>query len=340
MKFITKKVKDLFGWVLYGVVGFGIGLVIAYVLSVPCFLNFGHPVMELFDGAHIEKCSFVDYTKCMYNSVKDSISHLINKDKETNPIVTITVTEYTVDKASSKRHYYSLLNDNSKNIYNELYKEARKLNSDIKIKGNFTKEEIENAITYFNYDHPEYFFLDLQNCNLAMHYNLLNKGKNVYYDFTLKYKGDTSNLEREYYKNVFIAEEILKNIENKSEKEGIRYIHDYIVKNVDYSLDSINNQDLRSSMQNGESVCAGYAKMFKYLCDEAGYDCIYVVGEADTSEGRGYHAWNMVWIDNESYCVDVTWDDSTNSNKYFLISNEQMSINHFAEEASTVLCNK
>jgi transglutaminase/protease-like cytokinesis protein 3 len=42
--------------------------------------------------------------------------------------------------------------------------------------------------------------------------------------------------------------------------------------------------------------------------DLAEVECITVVGAAYNSEQD--HAWNMVKLDGEWYCVDVTWDNS------------------------------
>ena len=38
----------------------------------------------------------------------------------------------------------------------------------------------------------------------------------------------------------------------------------------------------------------------------SGVECLTVVGAAFNSTGD--HAWNMVKLDGEWYCVDVTWD--------------------------------
>lgn len=50
------------------------------------------------------------------------------------------------------------------------------------------------------------------------------------------------------------------------------------------------------------SVCAGYAKAFKYLCDLGGIECYAPTGFLD----GGSHAWNIVMLDGVSYFADVT----------------------------------
>lgn len=55
------------------------------------------------------------------------------------------------------------------------------------------------------------------------------------------------------------------------------------------------------------SVCAGYTKAFKYLCDLGGIECYAPTGDLDD---LGSHAWNIVVLDGVSYFVDVTSCDS------------------------------
>ena len=59
----------------------------------------------------------------------------------------------------------------------------------------------------------------------------------------------------------------------------------------------------------GYGNCLGYSSTFQLLMDLSGVECITVVGAAFGS--REDHAWNMVKLDGEWYCVDVTWDDPT-----------------------------
>lgn len=56
----------------------------------------------------------------------------------------------------------------------------------------------------------------------------------------------------------------------------------------------------------GKGVCLGYAAAFQLLMDMAGIECITVTGAS--FQNRENHAWNMVRLDGEWYCVDPTWD--------------------------------
>lgn len=57
---------------------------------------------------------------------------------------------------------------------------------------------------------------------------------------------------------------------------------------------------------NGKGVCLGYAETFRLLMDMADIECITVDGAG--SQNRENHAWNMVRLNGEWYCVDPTWD--------------------------------
>ena len=62
-------------------------------------------------------------------------------------------------------------------------------------------------------------------------------------------------------------------------------------------------------------VCEGYAKAFKYLCDQSTFsgniNCITVTGTMSGGTGEGPHMWNIVKMDDrKNYLVDVTNSDT------------------------------
>ena len=79
----------------------------------------------------------------------------------------------------------------------------------------------------------------------------------------------------------------------------------------------------------GYGNCLGYANTFQLLMELCGVECITVVGAAFHS--REDHAWNMVRLEGEWYCVDVTWDDPTGGgdsagvrHRYFNVTSDWM----------------
>jgi hypothetical protein len=59
------------------------------------------------------------------------------------------------------------------------------------------------------------------------------------------------------------------------------------------------------------TVCEGYSKLFKVLCDYAGLQSKVIFGYARTNMGssrfRSNHAWNAVLIDSTWKLLDITW---------------------------------
>lgn len=73
------------------------------------------------------------------------------------------------------------------------------------------------------------------------------------------------------------------------------------------------------------AVCLGYASAFQLFMDLLDVECITVLGAAFNSSGD--HAWNMVKLNGEWYCVDVTWDlnrSSPESCSYFNVTSDHM----------------
>ena len=57
---------------------------------------------------------------------------------------------------------------------------------------------------------------------------------------------------------------------------------------------------------NGAGTAVGYASAFQLFMDLVDVECITVVGAAFRSMED--HAWNMVKLEGEWYCVDPTWN--------------------------------
>jgi len=124
--------------------------------------------------------------------------------------------------------------------------------------------------------------------------------------------------------------------EGMTDVEKALIIHDYLVREVDYSLAVINGEEysqdvftLKGVFVDHEAVCQGYALAYSYLLEKVGVESMIVSSEEMN------HAWNMLKVNGTWYHVDVTWDDPTNSTEvdfcrggfirhdYFLRSDEE-----------------
>lgn len=104
--------------------------------------------------------------------------------------------------------------------------------------------------------------------------------------------------------------------------DKVKAIHDYICKEVTYadgdlSLDAY--QTAHSALTGDKiTVCAGYAKAFKILCDEYKIPCVLVSGiGGQTADDQENHMWNYVQLNGNWYAVDCTWDDQAEKGIYY-----------------------
>ena len=129
--------------------------------------------------------------------------------------------------------------------------------------------------------------------------------------------------------------------DDMSDYEKIKAIHDYLVNNIEYDYDYVENaienyidNPLYLALVKGKGECWVYADAFEALCNMNGIECLAVYGDA---KGIVYanqkpswmgHEWNIVNLDGDYYHVDVTWDDPIPDGRlrytYFLISDDKM----------------
>ncbi len=150
--------------------------------------------------------------------------------------------------------------------------------------------------------------------------------------------GDDADLDRDgkkLYKRVNkVIEEHISDDMSPLEKEMAVYKWLTANCNYDHRHYEIPNSAPRESYEpygaivDGKAVCLGYATAFQLFMDVLDIECITVVGGAFSS--REDHAWNMVKIDGEWYCVDATWDEGAygfghfnKSSDYFALTGHQ-----------------
>lgn len=225
-------------------------------------------------------------------------------------------------------YYYDQLTDLQKSYY-DLFLEASK-NSENVVKGDikFDRDDYVLALRAFSYDYPNYYWW----------------GKGVSTTYTSDgFKSKSDETKEAINSNMTSLTDkvnsILETCKNENNYITIKNIHDYIVKNVQYSKDEENCHNIVGSLLKGKSVCDGYATAFKYLCNEAGFNCNIIEGSALNSDNElESHAWNEVELNNKWYLVDTTWDKEIDprtekevvSYHYFLVDEEMLNSDHEA----------
>jgi len=102
---------------------------------------------------------------------------------------------------------------------------------------------------------------------------------------------------------------------SSTEYGQLEYINKYLIDNVRYgSGDSESDwgQTTYETIMLGNAVCGGYTAAVQDLCFLLGIPSIILRGNK--------HVWNYVYVDGQWKMLDVTWNDSTGSEKrYFLV---------------------
>lgn len=235
---------------------------------------------------------------------------------------------------AQKYYYYQQLSDTAKKIYVTIENNIEKLKNgedniplpaslnDIAKSNENGKEliavEFQNAWDAFITDKSEFFYLDSSKVCLVS--KITTRGSSTNYEFFIS-KGENEN----YFINEFNSKEkveiainkiqntkseILKNA-NGNNYDKMLYIHDWIVDNTKYDTSNgANTSNIYGCLVNNLAICEGYARTYKYLLDELNIPCILISGTAiDENGNTERHAWNYVYIKNNWYAVDTTWDD-------------------------------
>ena len=338
---------------------------IAFVLII-VILFFGYIVYEEYYG---EGTIIID-GEAGYPVIGNN--NATGSNVEDTEIVNIDLsTTDTQTNDNKNRYLYNQLSDTAKIIYQKLYDNKENLKtgtytlefgnvfSNILSQENgsdLLKQEYQTAIEAFTYENPDVFYLDVTKMyiNIEMIKKLFTTKYNVYINnyedpnylaesFTSKDQIDECQRQIEQ-----VRDKVLANIEGKDIIEQIRYIHNYLIDNVQYdqTVQKDNIYNIYGALVLKEGVCEGYAKALQYLLSSAGIENVIVTGIATNNNGETEnHAWNYVKIGSAWYALDVTWDDpiiigggKINDKiryQYFLKGSRTMDENHYLSNQFT-----
>ena len=274
------------------------------------------------------------------------------------------ISQETTTENNRYKHLYNQLNDSSKKIYDKLYENKENLktgtytiqfgnefqellaseNGDVEL-----KKDYQSAIEVLIYENPEIFYIDATKMFLniekitrvtGVKYNVyINNGNKPHYLIDgLNSKQDVDQYVTQIEK---VKNYILSNIQEKSDYEKIKLVHDYLIESVEYdsTISEDNIYDIYGALVKRKCVCEGYAKAFQYIMNATGIENTIVIGTGTNSKGETEsHAWNYVKLNGSWYAIDVTWDDPiitgggilTKKSKYeyFLKGSKKMNENH------------
>lgn len=104
---------------------------------------------------------------------------------------------------------------------------------------------------------------------------------------------------------------------NLTNVQKLLVLHDRLALKCEYSTYKLQNNLLTfkeysayGALVMGDAVCQGYAEAYQYLLEKIGIESILCNSQEIN------HVWNIVYINGNSYHIDVTWDDPVFNNPY------------------------
>ncbi len=222
-------------------------------------------------------------------------------------------------------YFYSQLSEDEQSLYQKVYYTLSEFQESIKL----NTQDIDVLQKVFEsviYDHPELYYVNNQ-----FQYRLQNQSLIFIPTYDYSESEVNQNLETIEENTVDIINEALQ-LEESLDK--VKLIYDYIIDHVEYQENEGTDQNILSSLIDGQSVCAGYARAYQYLLNRVGVEAVYIVGTVNeslaqdtTDEG---HAWVMIHLDDDYYYSDLTWGDVVNGDMthtcygFLLMTDEEM----------------
>ena len=150
------------------------------------------------------------------------------------------------------------------------------------------------------------------------------------------------------FKRYFEFKKYMKLSPAKNDLEKAWTIFKWIGHNIVYNMEGFLANDLgetdpESVFDSGTCVCAGYAALFKDVCDSLQIECIQISGY---SKGFGYktgdklkkadHAWNAINLNGKWEYVESTWSAANKQEKafnpyHFIVPAHIFLNNHYSE---------
>lgn len=154
----------------------------------------------------------------------------------------------------------------------------------------------------------------------------ITNGSNVRLELTITKKYTEKEIEE--IDKIIDSELNTLNLDEMSDKEKIKWAHDYLANKNSYDEESAlsgkgNSFSAYGAIVQDKAVCQGYAEAMSLLLDRFNIPNILVSSNT--------HVWNLVYVDDLWLHLDVTWDDPIVINggnivayDYYLIDNDTL----------------
>lgn len=287
-----------------------------------------------------------------------------NSEINSNNSVNENLNNYT---STTYKYFYNQLDQYGKTIYNAFEQNKENMKSGV-YKIDFGTEfssllntsngeetlnrAFQSAWNAYTYDNMDVFYIDVEKLTLmtqtttiagiSTHEVYISNGNND--NYLIQNMQSKENINQKLNLLEAMRKEIYTQLQGYSKYEQIKEVHNWLIDNIEYDTEMTaqNQYSIVGALLEGQAVCEGYARSFKYILDGLGIPCVLVSGTGTNSNGETEsHAWNYVQLDGKWYGVDVTWDDPViigsgslddeNRYKYFLKGKSTFQSSHIED---------
>lgn len=145
---------------------------------------------------------------------------------------------------------------------------------------------------------------------------------------------DISEAELEYLEAVgdYIVESMPEGLSAYDQYRYLGYVLSLCAE-YDYEVhEDTLNQTPYGALIEGRAICMGYTNTMLWLCEKANLRCSVIRGYASWNGEE--HGWNMAYLEDGSYYVDITWCDQHGEpgtrdwDSYFMVTEARLLEDH------------
>lgn len=268
------------------------------------------------------------FTGCSYdkkeNTALNAETSVVTSD-ERNNIKEVKLTncyDYLSDK-NQRECYKDVLRNTTE--FTSKISSGRYLMKPVNIeKYNLSAKEISMIVDGVLGDNPQIFWIDLD-------YTYITENSVITEVQLYSVMTESQYIKCEKQLNKKVKKFVNSVKENKTDFEKELAAHDFVIKSCEYESNFHDSESepytAYGALVSKRAVCQGYTKAFQLLLSKVGINSINISGVSEKQN----HIWNAVFIENDWYYVDITWNDNNMHNlsyDYFNITTKQLKKDH------------
>ena len=208
-----------------------------------------------------------------------------------------------VESVSDGKYAYSCLNDEEKLAYDQMLDAILNFKSDVSV-STTDLNVLETAYEAIKADYGGIFWFT--GYSYVTYYE--NDGVTIMaIKISPQFTMTKEQKEKKQAEIDAVVDQWLEGSESLTDDyEKTKFVYETLINRVDYNAYSLENQNIISVFLNQSTVCQGYASAASYLLERLGVPSTIITGSANGEP----HAWNLVYVNNAYYFMDVTWGNS------------------------------